>query len=88
MQLRETHRPLISEKITSYGNALKLHDRMFEAPTFLINSAKDIMGCAFVTAAAVVDASSHGLTTVSSCERTEERCFDFENRGRQHPGVS
>ncbi len=62
MQLRETHRQLISEKITSYGNALKLHDRMFEAPTFSINSAKDTMGCAFATAATVVEQlQEHGL---------------------------
>lgn len=62
MQLRETHRQLISEKITSYGNALKLHDRMFEVPTFSINSAKDIMGCAFATAATVVEQlQKHGL---------------------------
>ncbi|MEQ1831232.1 MAG: Fic family protein, partial [Pirellula sp.] len=62
MQIRETHRQLISEKITSYGNALKLHDRMFEAPTFSINSAKDIMGCAFATAATVVEQlQEHGL---------------------------
>lgn len=62
MQLRETHRQLISEQITSYGNALKLHDRMFEAPTFSINSAKDIMGCAFATAATVVEQlQKHGL---------------------------
>jgi Fic family protein len=62
MQLREMHRQLISEKIKSYGNALKLHDRMFEVPTFSINSAKDTMGCAFATAATVVEQlQEHGL---------------------------
>ena len=62
MHLREMHRQLISEKIKSFGNALKLHDRMFEVPTFSINSAKDIMGCAFATAASVVEQfEEHGL---------------------------
>lgn len=55
MHLRETHRQLISEKFSSSGNALKLHDRMFEGPTFSINAAKDVMGCAFATAASIVD---------------------------------
>lgn len=55
MQLRETHRQLISEQITSSGNALKLHDHLFQVPTFSINQAKDIMGCAFATASSVVD---------------------------------
>lgn len=55
MHLRETHRQLISEKFSSSGNALKLHDRMFEVPTFSINAAKDVMGCAFATAASIVD---------------------------------
>lgn len=62
MQIREIHRQLITEKIRSNGNALKLHDRMFEAPTFSINSAKDTMGCAFATAATVVEQlQEHGL---------------------------
>jgi Fic family protein len=55
MQLREAHRQTISEQVRSSGNALKLHDQLFEVPTFSINTAKDIMGCAFATASSIVE---------------------------------
>ena len=55
MDMREQHRQLISTDVTSAANAHKLLDHMFEKPTFSINQAKDAMGCAFATAASVVD---------------------------------
>ena len=55
MDMREQHRQLISEKLSSSANAHKLLDHMFEKPTFSINQAKDVMGCAFATASTVVD---------------------------------
>ncbi|HUS39356.1 MAG TPA: hypothetical protein VMX74_07900, partial [Pirellulales bacterium] len=35
--------------------AHKLLDHMFEKPTFSINQAKDMMGCAFATASSIVE---------------------------------
>lgn len=55
LALREEHRALISKEITSPGNALKLHDHMFQNPTFSVGNAKDVMGCAFGTANTIVD---------------------------------
>lgn len=55
MDLREQHRQLISTQVTSSANAHKLLDHMFERPTFSINQAKNVMGCAFATASSVVE---------------------------------
>lgn len=55
MKMREQHRQLISTEINSAANSHKLLDHMFEKPTFSINQAKDAMGCAFATAATVVE---------------------------------
>lgn len=55
MDMREQHRQLISSEVTSASNSHKLLDHMFQKPTFSINQAKDVMGCAFVTASTVVE---------------------------------
>ena len=55
MEMREQHRQLISAELSSAANAHKLLDHMFEKPTFSINQAKEVMGCAFATAATVVE---------------------------------
>ncbi|MGB6043516.1 MAG: Fic family protein [Pirellulales bacterium] len=55
MDMRERHRQLISTEVTSASNAHKLLDHMFEKPTFSINQAKDMMGCAFATASSIVE---------------------------------
>lgn len=55
MDMREQHRQLISEKLSSSANAHRLLDHMFDRPTISINQAKDIMDCAFVTAGSVVE---------------------------------
>ena len=55
LSLREEHRHLLSSAFTSVSNASRLHDRMFEKPTFSINDAKEVMQCAFGTANTVVE---------------------------------
>lgn len=55
MEMREQHRQLISVEVSSSANAHKLLDHMFERPTFSINQAKEVMGCAFATASSVVE---------------------------------
>ena len=55
LALREKHRQLITGEFGSSGNALRLHDHMFEVPTFSVNHAKDVMDCSFGTANSVVE---------------------------------
>jgi len=55
LALRERHRQQISEAFASASNALKLHDRMFDKPTFSVGEASDVMGCAFGTANTIVE---------------------------------
>lgn len=55
LALREQHRQLIATEISAAANALTLHDHMFEKPTFSVNSAKQIMGCAYGTANTIVE---------------------------------
>jgi Fic family protein len=55
LSLREEHRQLLSGEFTSASNSLTLHDRMFKRPTFSVNEAKDVMGCAYGTANAIVE---------------------------------
>ena len=55
LALREEHRQLLSGSFASASNALRLHDRMFQRPTFSVGEAKEVMGCAFGTANTIVE---------------------------------
>lgn len=55
LALREKHRQVLSDEFASASNALTLHDRMFEKPTFSVNEAKEVMGCAYGTANTIVE---------------------------------
>ena len=55
LALREEHRQLITAELSATANALKLHDQMFNKPTFSVNAAKKIMGCAYGTANTIVE---------------------------------
>jgi Fic family protein len=55
LALREEHRQLLSASFASASNALRLHDRMFQRPTFSVGEAKEVMGCAFGTANTIVE---------------------------------
>ena len=54
LQLREQHRGLITKKMTSSANGLKLFDHLFEKPIITISLAKEIMDVSYVTASSVV----------------------------------
>jgi cell filamentation protein, protein adenylyltransferase len=55
LALREEHRKLISQEISSPGNALQLFDHMFQKPTFSVGNAKEVMDCAYGTANTIVE---------------------------------
>lgn len=54
LQLREQHRGLITKKMASSANGLKLFDHLFEKPIITISLAKEIMDVSYVTASSVV----------------------------------
>jgi Fic family protein len=54
LSLRERHRQLFTEKVSSTINALKLLDFMYENPIFSVNQAKDYLDCAYGTASSIV----------------------------------
>jgi Fic family protein len=54
LSLRERHRQLFTEKVSSTVNALKLLDFMYENPIFSVNQAKDYLGCAYGTVSSIV----------------------------------
>lgn len=54
LALREQHRQLFTNKISSTANALKLLDFMYENPVFSVNRAKEHLSCAYGTAASIV----------------------------------
>ncbi len=54
--MREAHRALISTTIgAAAGNALLLHERLFERPVVAVNDVVDFTGVAFATANRLVD---------------------------------
>jgi len=55
LALREAHRQILSGVFSAASNALRLHDRMFEKPTFSVGEAKQIIGCSFGTANSIVE---------------------------------
>ena len=88
LALREGHRQLIAGEFGSSGNALRLHDHMFEVPTFSVNHAKDVMDCSFGTANSIVEKLQELqiLREITGQERNRRyqyepyvRLFDSEN---------
>lgn len=55
LAMREQHRQLISSELAASGNALLLHDYMFQSPVFSVKAAQEVMGCAYGTANSVVE---------------------------------
>lgn len=54
--MREAHRGLISSEMgRASGNALALHERLFERPIVSVNDVVDLTGAAFATANRLVD---------------------------------
>jgi len=54
LHLRETHRQLITEKLSNSINGLRLLDRMFEVPFITIRAAGEYMKVSYVTASSVI----------------------------------
>ena len=86
--LREDHRSLIAHELGAAANAFKLHDYMFEKPTFSVNIAKEVMGCAYGTANTIVEKLEelNLLCEITGQERNRRyqyepyvRLFDPEN---------
>ncbi|MDY7079586.1 MAG: Fic family protein [Chloroflexota bacterium] len=55
LQLRESHRQLIIERLSGTANGLKLLDHLFEHPVISIRDAQQELECAYVTANNVVN---------------------------------
>ena len=54
LHLRETHRDLITEKLSNSINGLRLLDHLFETPIMSIRSASEFMKVSYVTASSVI----------------------------------
>lgn len=86
--LREEHRQLLSGSFASASNALRLHDSMFQRPTFSVGEAKEVMSCAFGTANTIIEKLEElGLVReITGRERNRRyqyepyvRLFDYDN---------
>ncbi len=55
LAMRDADREKITGAFSSANNPLKLHDRMYETPTFSVGDAKEVMSCAFGTASSIVE---------------------------------
>lgn len=78
LALREQHRLLITNELGGSGNALLLHDQMFDKPVFSVSAAKEIMGCAYGTANTIVEKFEDlGLITeITGQERNRRYRYD------------
>jgi len=55
LKLREEHRRAIDQKLGSSASALQLLERLFEQPIITVRLVEQRLGCAYVTAAKLVD---------------------------------
>jgi Fic family protein len=78
IELREEHRQRIAKEISSPGHALTLLDQMFQTPTFSVNAAKQMIGCAYGTANSTVEKLEQLglLTEITGQERN--RCYQYD----------